>query len=713
MQLVEQKNNVQESENFKSYKFGIAEDGMAHIFGILRNSLYSDKIGSLMRETSANAYDAHVMKGIANQPFHVTLPNRLNLNFKVRDFGDGLSEEDMERLYAQYGRSTKRDSNQAIGCFGIGKFAPLGYGDSFVVNSYHKNCHKSYLVFIDETKIGKISKMSEQATTEPDGLEVVVPVKKEDVEIFAHKAVKFFKYFKIKPVFKGAEINFSKDKPEISGSFWEIYASERYNSFSAMVVMGNVGYPISSSSLKCNDQRIIQLLNTNIVVEFELGELSVSASRENLQYDERTNKNLTAKLNKVLKELEEIVKDKMKNCETLFQAKKVYSSIFNYDSPLYQVSSVIKTVFWKNNSITDGRFSFDYRDVNNATNALCSVKSYHKSFRGNNIRSSECSSFDAEKKTVLILNDKDLKSGITNRVYGLINDGKSPIVFHIKDKSFLKKYNLEEKDFILLSSLPVHTFAKGNSGGSAYKSTKHSAKAFVWDTSKTGYQSTRSNYWIQEDVDLKNGSGVYVELNCFDWKSNNGTLDTSSYQHPSCLHSFLKDFKTLGINFPKVYGFKAGVLNAVKKNSNFISFKQYVSNTLESFVKNNNLSQEISDAQEFKNNKVEWWTNLKYASQKVSFPAKSPLHLALNKILFCERGISKVQKYLDAFDSCSFKVKTVKPTHDLASINKEILSRYSMFELVDWPYVNRSGVEGKSHADILLAYVLAVDSTSA
>jgi len=706
MQLVEQKNNVQESENFKSYKFGIAEDGMAHIFGILRNSLYSDKIGSLMRETSANAYDAHVMKGIANQPFHVTLPNRLNLNFKVRDFGDGLSEEDMERLYAQYGRSTKRDSNQAIGCFGIGKFAPLGYGDSFVVNSYHKNCHKSYLVFIDETKIGKISKMSEQATTEPDGLEVVVPVKKEDVQMFVDKAINFFKYFKIKPVFKGAEINITKDKPAISGSFWEIYESQRYTSFSAMVVMGNVGYPISANSLKCNDSRIIQLLHTKIVVEFELGELSVSASRENLQYDERTNKNLIAKLNKVLKELEEIVKDKMKNCETLFQAKKVYNSIFDYNSALYQVSSVIKSVFWKNNSITDGRFSFDYKDVNSATNALCSVKAYHKSYRGSIIRSSESSSFDAENKTVLILNDKDLKSGITNRVYGLINAGLSPIVFNIKDKSFLKKYNLEEKDFTLLSSLPVHTFAKSGSGGSAYKSTKHSAKAFVWDTSKTGYQSTRSNYWTQEDVDLKNGSGVYVELNCFDWKSKED--GDSSYQHPSCLYSFLKDFKTLGINFPKVYGFKAGVLNAVKKNSNFISFKQYVENTLESFVKNNNLSQEISDAQEFKNNKTEWWYSLKSASQKVSFPDKSPLHLALNKILFCERGISKVQKYLDAFDSCSFKVKTVKPTHDLASINKEILSSYSMFNLVQW-----HGVHSKTDADILLAYVLAVDSTSA
>ena len=61
-----------------SVKFGIKNTGLAHIFNVLRNQLYSDKITAVLREYSCNAVDAHVEAGIGDRPIEVTLPSKKN-----------------------------------------------------------------------------------------------------------------------------------------------------------------------------------------------------------------------------------------------------------------------------------------------------------------------------------------------------------------------------------------------------------------------------------------------------------------------------------------------------------------------------------------------------------------------------------------------------------------------------------------------------------
>ena len=92
--------NLRQSQDFKSYSFGIKDSGLAHIFNVLRNQLYSDKILAVIREYSANAIDAHVEMDKASTPIKVTLPNKLNLKLKVRDFGRGLTETESAEIYA-------------------------------------------------------------------------------------------------------------------------------------------------------------------------------------------------------------------------------------------------------------------------------------------------------------------------------------------------------------------------------------------------------------------------------------------------------------------------------------------------------------------------------------------------------------------------------------------------------------------------------------
>ena len=110
-----QQTTLKQSDDFQSVSFGIKESGLSHIFNVLRNQLYSDKILAVIREYSTNAVDAHIEVGKADLPILVTLPSALTPEFKVRDFGRGLTETQVSEIYAMYGESTKRGTNEQIG----------------------------------------------------------------------------------------------------------------------------------------------------------------------------------------------------------------------------------------------------------------------------------------------------------------------------------------------------------------------------------------------------------------------------------------------------------------------------------------------------------------------------------------------------------------------------------------------------------------------
>jgi HSP90 family molecular chaperone len=125
--------NVVESHDFKSEIATIDASEMRYISSLLRNN-YSDTILATVRETWANAVDANAAAK-SSTPIKISFPTVLAPTYSVRDFGTGLSEQELFGLYTKYGRSSKRGDNSAIGGFGIGRFSPLSYTDSFTVVS--------------------------------------------------------------------------------------------------------------------------------------------------------------------------------------------------------------------------------------------------------------------------------------------------------------------------------------------------------------------------------------------------------------------------------------------------------------------------------------------------------------------------------------------------------------------------------------------------
>lgn len=100
--------------------FRISREHETHIMRILRDTLYSDKITAPMREYAANAWDAHREVGKGDVPIKVHIPTDLQPNLNIRDFGPGLSDEALLMHYTQYGDSSKRNADDAVGMLGIG-----------------------------------------------------------------------------------------------------------------------------------------------------------------------------------------------------------------------------------------------------------------------------------------------------------------------------------------------------------------------------------------------------------------------------------------------------------------------------------------------------------------------------------------------------------------------------------------------------------------
>ena len=136
--------------------FNIRQENVAHIFSILRNQLYSNKVLAVIREYSTNAYDAHIEANV-ERPIEITLPTSFSPTFIVRDFGFGLSPDDVQNIFASYGASTKRNTNEQVGMLGLGSKSAFCYVNSFMIVSRHNGTEYTYQAYIDETNVGKVA----------------------------------------------------------------------------------------------------------------------------------------------------------------------------------------------------------------------------------------------------------------------------------------------------------------------------------------------------------------------------------------------------------------------------------------------------------------------------------------------------------------------------------------------------------------------------
>lgn len=300
----------------------IEVNGMA--FKVLSANLYTDRILAIVRELACNAWDAHAMVNKTNVPFEVFLPSELKPELRIRDFGPGLSKEELPKVYTTFFGSTKRNSNDQIGGFGLGSKSPLSYTDAFSVTSFQNGVSCTYAIFLQKDGSPGVTLLDESDTDRPDGLEVTMPVEPRHNDEFITRARRALRYFPTMPRVLGAKIE-ARDYT-IKSDLFGVYEGDRHGS-AANIIMGHVAYPISRNALddRTTSQFHHLLSNSNIDIFVPIGELEIQPSREALSYDDATKNKIHDLLEKVVAELSKTIQssiDKQKTFPEAFTAYK-------------------------------------------------------------------------------------------------------------------------------------------------------------------------------------------------------------------------------------------------------------------------------------------------------------------------------------------------------------------------------------------------------
>lgn len=343
---VDQDTNVSsQSGMMESRDFSINLDGM--MFNNLINGMYSDKIAAPIREISTNARDGHAAVGLLDTPFDVHLPSKMTPLFSVRDFGCSLTHDEVMDMYSVLGKSTKRDTDEMTGCLGLGSKSPFAYTSTFNVTCWKDNEMRVYSAYISTGGQPTIALVSRERSNEPTGVLVSIAVKSGDVEGFNRTANDVFMGFSPKPNVTNSNGAYRTEERIIryEGKGWKIFEdTERYGENKSFAIQGSVAYPIKSSNSDLRnaldkgtrstqsgyfgnngtiESKILQYCS--MVIDFDIGKLNTTTSREDLAYDPKTCKSIVDRIGEIGKELKEQIGKKYKEAGTLIEARLMLS----------------------------------------------------------------------------------------------------------------------------------------------------------------------------------------------------------------------------------------------------------------------------------------------------------------------------------------------------------------------------------------------------
>jgi len=516
--------------NFKTSEFKTGDT--AFIVDMFADKVYSHKERAVIREMACNAHDSHIMAGTEDVPFDVHIPTRLEPYFSLRDYGTGLSDEEVRDHYAGIGISTKRDNQNVIGCYGIGTLSPYSLADSFTVKSYKNGVCRTYSCYRNDQRVPVVSLLTECETDEPNGIEVNVSVEGRVYE-FGAEAVYVFKFWegtlpnindkyiveKCEDARKGYA--FEGDDYGLKNTWGDVFA-----------VMGNIAYTIP---------RDLDEFRCEGYLKFELGELSFDTGRENLAMDTKTKEALKAKFAAVK---EALTADAIAQIEAL---------------PTAWDQAVLANELNKGDLGRKIKADLQEYAPDGTTEEMTYFSGYARSHGG-------------------------IDKGLTQKIpigshvvyYASKPRFQSRIKQHLKDQFHQTTLVLLTTQQIAETGVPadlindLEDLPKVYSSRSSGSGTVDKCKVYTIRDGYDSYQNRKN--WVEAEVDLKDGEErVYVEINRFEvvgqkWFTNN----------TSQIRSSIDDLKA-HIGDVKVYGIKSVLLKSKGfKNGNWISLDEYL-----------------------------------------------------------------------------------------------------------------------------------------
>jgi hypothetical protein len=718
MIITHTQNQLHRSDQFAAQACTIEAEDMRYIAKLLRNN-YSDTILATIREIVANAIDVSD-SGIKPQ---VTLPTKIKPDFCVRDFGHGLSEEEMFGLYTKYGKSTKRGTNSAIGGFGIGRFAPLSYTTSFMVTSIHASQNTYYSIFFDENDDTVVTKLWSEKSSEPQGLFVQVPIAFADVSRF-HKVFSEFSIYlqdkleilgEFSPIELGKTVeNEVFDLIGYKGEF-EKCASNRYRSASSFcegsVLMGGVRYPVKRNDRWDN-------FNNGMVFKAEIGQFDLHHGREQLEYSPRTEKALMEANEKIASTMSAYCEAELGKAKNYYERSKIGCKIRNIFNFYFNISRSMSKICEKYTELP----IFESSWLQESGSFRANLSGLANPVRLSRLRRYNLDLFPRENDNcIFVVDDKPSPQAIQSRLFGLISqrekedaekNGRTPrlnthcefIVYllkineQFKAEAFKRVADCQSRNVLFLSQVERTSFASlsvKQNGDSAKKvSNLSSADILVFNHKKGNYRE--ADYWspMQESIDPQK-TYYYVRYKANKPCTLNGDCITSIFNYqefipnkyqnfPKVLDFFagcVQDINHYSGNKIEVLGVRSNVLDKVAKMPNFVSLESYCDSV---FAK----SKEAVNAAKWHllykdNRKVNYWSSNSASDLVKILRGVGSIPNVPELESFIKHFLAVAQK---EYHSPAFLPKSFLASTDIAKEKKafaEFISYYPLFAFFD------------------------------
>ena len=282
--------------DIKEFKTSIDPKNLEFITTLLSSNLYSDPEQSFIREIVSNAWDSHVEAGTTDTPVIVKFGNNdYTKSITIRDYGTGLSPERFAEVYCNIGSSTKRESNNYIGGFGIGKYSSLACSNTVYITSYY-NGMAYYYVMVKSGNSITTNLFKELPTTEKNGVEITI---KNITSFYSYK--KALDYIVFFPNVYVDGIDHYLNDVKIK-KLTNIAVASKHMPYK--LLLGNVLYPCNKELLPSDVADFLRdIYGTGIVIKFEIGELGITPNRESVIYTSDTIDKISSRIRDAKKEL--------------------------------------------------------------------------------------------------------------------------------------------------------------------------------------------------------------------------------------------------------------------------------------------------------------------------------------------------------------------------------------------------------------------------
>ena len=394
---------------------------------------FSVPFSAMMRNLGIAARNFQRAHGKASEPFAVWLPTTKEPTFRLRCYGAGWNQSEIETRFAlDLGNAGDAD---------LLWLAPVAYVDEFRLYSNLSGTQTQFLIKMDVSLKTSVIKEATRATGEPDGLEIEVAVRSHGLSA-GESVAQTYRYLSVPPrIYRdGKTVSIVSPKVISQGDEWKLTDNRE-----PVAIVDEVAYSLFGLDTVAG-----------LGVELYLENVDVELSLEKLEQTDRTRDARRAAIARFKSEIAAPINQRFENAANLWEAKIIWGEIFGNVSGGNALRNLLDDALsWRGIALTNNIFSWHHSPQG------VKVRQYLPTSKPNKILvSSAAYVLSALPKTLVFINELGWDKSPTSRLKELFRTApfKVAYVLSFEDDAararFFRECNFETVPTRLISELP-------------------------------------------------------------------------------------------------------------------------------------------------------------------------------------------------------------------------------------------------------------------